>query len=524
MESGEMTLNDYLEALKRRKWSLLLPIFLVFIPAVIVALTLPSIYKSTSTILIEEQDIPANFVMATVTSYADQRIQAINQRIMSSARLMEIINRFDLYKNLRSKRTVEEIITMMKEDVKLEPISAEVVDRRTGRPTAAMIAFNLSYEGKESPYVVAQVANMLASLFLKENLKVRQRQTSETSRFIEEELGKVRNDLEATENKIADFKERHINELPELLNVNQQSYYDIERETDMLAERLRSLKEKESSLGVELASLLPHLEDKNEDEQRLDQLNLQLANLLSRVSEQYPDVIKLKAEIAQIEHKMAQTKKDADAPPDNPVYITLSSQLSGLQVEINSIQQQLKEFARKKALYRRRVEATPRVENEYKGLVSNRNNMQAKHDDLMRKLMEAKVAQGLEKEQKGERFTLIDPARVPEKPYKPNRLAIMLMGLILGVGAGIGMAALREYMDDAVRSADMLAQSTLLPVLAVVPQIFTRKDITRRRMKRLILVTAGVLIIAGAVIGFHFMIMDLDIFWIRLTRKISHIM
>ena len=143
---------DYIKILKRRKWSLMLPALIVFAIAVGVALALPSIYMSTSTILIEEQDIPADFVMATVTSYVEQRLQSINQRIMSFTKLSEIIQRLNLYPELRDKLTAEEIVEKMKEDTVLEPVSTEVVDRRTGRPTAATIAFTLSYQGEKSQY------------------------------------------------------------------------------------------------------------------------------------------------------------------------------------------------------------------------------------------------------------------------------------------------------------------------------------------------------------------------------------
>ena len=151
MEPIEMTLDDYMAILKRRKWSLILPALLVFAVAAAVALLLPPVYKSTATILIEEQEIPSEFVKATVTSYAEQRLQSINQRVMSSNRLLEIINRFDLYADIRDRWTTEEIVAKMREATKLEPISAEVMDRRSGRPAEATIAFTLSYEGKAAP-------------------------------------------------------------------------------------------------------------------------------------------------------------------------------------------------------------------------------------------------------------------------------------------------------------------------------------------------------------------------------------
>ncbi|MBW1941011.1 MAG: chain-length determining protein, partial [Deltaproteobacteria bacterium] len=233
METSEVTINDFFEILKRRKWSLLLPSFIVFLAVGVMALTLPPIYKSTAKILIEEQEIPTDFVKATVTSYAEQRLQTINQRVMTSSRLLEIINRFSLYQDLREKGMNEEIVGKMREDTKLEPISAEVTDRRT-----KIIAFTLSYEGKDAPETIQQVAGVLTSLFLEENLQVRKRQTLETSQFLENEMEKVKADLAEIEGKVASFKEVYINELPELFQVNTQSLNTIEGKTERVEEQL----------------------------------------------------------------------------------------------------------------------------------------------------------------------------------------------------------------------------------------------------------------------------------------------
>ena len=146
MEDRIMTPGDYWDILRRRKWSLILTVLIIFLVAGVVAVVLPSIYLSQATILIEEQEIPQNFVMTTVTSYAEQRMQQLNQRIMSFSRLVEIIDRFDLYADLKDKKTTEEIVDKMREDTLLEPVSAEIIDRRTGRPATATIAFTLSYD------------------------------------------------------------------------------------------------------------------------------------------------------------------------------------------------------------------------------------------------------------------------------------------------------------------------------------------------------------------------------------------
>ena len=523
MDPSVMTLSDYINIVKRRKWSLILPTLIVFAISAFIAVLLPPVYKSTSTILIEEQEIPADFVMATVTSFAEQRLQSIHQRIMSTTRLLDIIQRFRLYEDLKGRLSTEQIVDNMRKSIRLETISAEVVDRRTGRPSSATIAFTLTYEGKGIPEKVQQVANVLASLFLEENLQVRERQTKETSQFLEDEMIKLKMNLNAIEAKVAVFKEKHINELPELFQVNMQSLYTTERNIERLNELYRSLREREGYLQTQLASIAPN-ETMNEDVRRMRELRFHLSELQSRFTDQYPDVIKVKAEIDKLQKRIDASnhdKRPGGSSPDNPAYITLASQLASTQAEIDSIRRQIDDMNLKAEEYHRRIEATPKVEEEYKALTIERNNTQAKYDDLLQKYMEARVAHGLEKEQKGERFTLIDPARLPEKPYKPNRIAIIMIGLILGMATGVATASVKEYTDNSVRGADELALATNFPVLAGIPEISSSKDIIRQRRMGLIKIAAVLVAFIGGLLVFHFFIMDLNIFWAKLMRRIA---
>jgi succinoglycan biosynthesis transport protein ExoP len=525
MEAAQVSPKDYFDILKRRKWSLILPAAILMLIAVAFALGLPPIYKSTATILIEEQDIPSDFVTTTVTSYAEQRLQTINQRIMSFSRLLEIIQRFDLYPEYKDKWTTEEIVEKMQEDTALEPISAEVIDRRTGRPTSATIAFALSYEGK-NPNTVLQVTNVLASLYLSENLQEREKQTKETAAFLESELDKIKTELTDLEARIAVFKKQHINELPEVMQLNLQSLDRLERDIAMANQQLRKLKENEQYYLTQLASIEPYINDEEEStsRRRLEELKVELVHLTKRFSDEYPDVKKTRAEIAELEKTLAaieRNRKSKGQPPDNPAYINLAAQLASTRSEIASTNRSIETLQQSSDEFRRRISATPNVEEAYNAMLAERSNTQAKYNDLMQKLMEARVAQGLEKEQKGERFTLIDPARLPEKPYKPNRLAIILIGFVLGSGAGIGLAALREFSDDAVRKVEQLERATKFPVLAGIPQILTNKDIIRRRWKRIALAGGAACVIAAGVLVFHFVVMDLNIFWAKLMRRLA---
>jgi polysaccharide biosynthesis transport protein len=517
MEESLMTFSDYIIIIRRRKWSLLLPAIAVALLAVAVALVLPPTYKSTATILIEEQEIPAEFVKASITSYAEQRIQTINQRIMSSTRLLEIINRFDLYHDLRNQEPTEVIVYKMRNDTKLKMINADVIDPRTGRSAETSIAFALSYEGKDEPQKIQQVASVLTSLFLEENLRTRVEQTRQTALFLEEEKNRVKKALDALEATIAEFKAKHINTLPELLQVNIQNLSNTEHGIEVLKEQLRSQKERRGYLQAQLASLAPRQEDK----QRLNQLRAQLVQLRTRFTDQYPDVIKTRAEIADLERQMAAAKISrygGGGQPDNPAYVALASQLASIRAEIASSQAQIRALRERAQKFQRQIDETPRVEEAYRRMMTERDNTQAKYDDLMRKAMEARVSQGLEKKQKGERFTLVDPARRPEKPCRPNRLAIVVIGIVLGIGAGIGLTTLKECSDTSIHSARYLTQITSFPVLAMVPAIVTTKDRSRRRMHKIMLTVAAVGVVAGGAAVFHYRVMDLTVFWATVIR------
>ena len=222
MKEDVTSIQDYVAIFQRRKWSLILPAVLVFAVAIASALIIPKTYQSTSTILIEEQEIPREFVVSTVTGYADQRLQMINQRVMVSSKLMDIINRYNLYTEKRKSSTIEEIVTLMRKDILFKTISADISDKRSGRESAATIAFSLSYDGKK-PEVVQQVATALTSLFLEENLRAREQQSSGTFKFLEEEAKGLKEQITRIDAEVSDFKKRNLDALPELLSINLQA-------------------------------------------------------------------------------------------------------------------------------------------------------------------------------------------------------------------------------------------------------------------------------------------------------------
>ncbi len=527
MEEEVKTIRDYFDIVKRRKWALVFPACVILFLAFIITLILPPVFRSMSTILIEEQDIPPEYVKTTVSGYAEQRLQSISQRIMSSQRLVEVINRFNLYRDLRRKLTIDEVIGIMRKDIRFEAINVDVVDRgRGGAPTPMTIAFTLSYDGR-NPQVVQQVANVLASLYLEENLKVRADRAREASKFLDDETKNMQDQLAQVDAKIANFKEKHVNELPELVPINIQTLDRVEREVDMLKQQLRTAKEREGYLESQLAGI--PVDASSQDRILLKDLKAKLIQLKSKYSDKHPDVKKMKTEIAELEERVKGTpakpiggrqRFQPDDQPDNPAYVSFSAQLSSIQAEITTLQRQIDDLNKKRSDYYQRIEASPRVEEAYKALMADRNNIQTKFDEMMKKTMEARVAQGLEKEQMGERFTIIDPARLPEKPVKPNVPAILLIGLFLGVGAGVGTAAMKEFNDRSVRDPKVLTELLRLPVLVTVPVIVTARDVLRQKIqRRRITVIAAAIFVIGLIL-IHFFVVDLVVLWARLTRRL----
>jgi polysaccharide chain length determinant protein (PEP-CTERM system associated) len=438
---------------------------------------------------------------------------------MGTTRLIDIINRFGLYPELKNKWSTEEIIAKLRKDIKLKTISADVIDPRSGVARPATIAFSLSYEGK-NPQVVQKVANELASLFLEGNLSDRTRQSQGTTKFMEDEMKIVQSQLAAADSKIAIYKQRNVNTLPELAQVNLQSLDSTEREVTGLNYQLRTLRDRESAIESQLATI--PTDAGNQDKARLGELRVRLVELKARFTDEHPDVIKCRSELVALTKQLQASGNDAaDNKPDNPAYITLASQLASLRSEITSTKRHIDTFNKKRDELRQRIAATPGVEEGYKNILIQRNNLQLKFDDLSKKFMEAKVSSGMEKEQKGERFTLIDAARLPEKPVKPNVPAILLIGLVLGIGCGAGLAAIKEQVDDTAWSPETLVRATSYPVLANIPEIVTWQEILLMKSKRKnIMIAAACVLLAGPVM-FHFLIMDLDIFWARFLRTMA---
>ena len=188
-------------------------------------------------------------------------------------------------------------------------------------------------------------------------------------------------------------------------------------------------------------------------------------------------------------------------------------------MEIRSLNQEKKRLQEKINHYQQLIDNIPLVEKEYNDLIRDQQADQAKYQEIMNKLMEAKVSQGMEESQQAERFTIIDPALTPERPAKPNRLAIVLIGFVLALGFGVGLAAIRENLNTTVKNPAELSRSTGLPVLANVPLLETEEDIQRQKRRKIMMVGIILVIIAIGLVMINYFIMPLDILIIKLQRR-----
>lgn len=571
-------LSDLFIILHRHRALALIVLVIGLLVTALLALFWPPAYRSSATILIEQQEIPTDLVRSTVSTYADQRIQIINQRVMTRANLVEIIRKYDLYAKEQRSDPLEIVVDKMRKDIQMNTVSADVVDPRSGQPTQATIAFTLAYEN-ESPQLAQKVTSELTSLFLNENLQTRRQMASQTSDFLTEETERVNAQISGLEQQFAEFKQNNAGRMPDLAEFNMQLADRTDRELADVEQNLRTLKERRIYLEAQLAQISPRGSLYAESGERILDSQDRLKSLRARYISQsavyapdHPDLLRMRKEIASLEDEVGKTGsaiKEMDASltlaqgelaesrqrygdghptvqrlerqvalleqalakqpavsdtkvtteADNPAYIQIQAQLQATDGEINALQNRQVSLKERLRNIESRLADAPEVEQKYRALTRDYDNAWAKYNELKAKQMEAKLAESLETERKGERFTLIDPPLLPEKPDKPNRLVIILLGVLLSFTAGISVVAVRAGMDGTIHDARELAAVTGMSPLVSIPYIQTRQDVQKNiRHKWLVGGTAAATVI-GVVVGVHFVYMPLDVLWYVVLRR-----
>ena len=566
---------------KRRKWYFVIAFALVFIVSVLVALLLPPVYRSSATILIEKQEISPELIQTSVASYAEQQIQEVTQRVMTRTNLWRIIEKFNLYPEDRKKKTRQEVIEKMRGDIDIDFINAELSDPRGGKAVQVMLAFTLSFNYGD-PNIAQQVASNLVSLFLEENLKARTETAGQAVKFLEEESRRLKQEMEELQGKLARFKEENLERLPEMSSIYQGELQQIENQLLQIEAQERSLKDRIIYLTGQLAQIDPHAmaftpEGKRvlDVHDRLKALRSEYPSLLARYSADHPDVVRMKKEIEALEKKetgvlpdvqgmrallkekeadlqglrkrysdkhpdvmklqreidqlrsqiegagndMAATQDAGGGQPDNPAYITLQAQLQSARAELGSLEGTRKALQQRRLQIRENLAASPLVEKEYRMMLEELDATVARYRDLRARQLSAKVSQQFEVERKGERLTLIDPPQVPEKPESPKRPLIILLGFILGCGAGTASAVLAEVVDQSVHDEKALALATGATPLMSIPYLELPEEAERQRRHRWILLGGVVVILLALILFVHFVVSPLDVLWFRVLNK-----
>lgn len=486
------SLGDYFGILRRRRIFLLTIFPAALLLSVYIAFALTPYYRSSATILLEPAAVSENLAQ-TLSSYADQQFELVQRQVLTADNLEPVVRELDPYPDfpeMSSREKARQIIddTMIE---RVDPVTFEVLQNSS--------AFSIHYVNAD-PKRAAAIAKRLSDLFLTYNRRTRSERATAAYEFLHTQSRDVERRIGEVDMRISQFKARHPDALPETQVRNQgaaeraaQNLFDIEAQ-------IRRADERKGLLEVQLSKLNPTLGSTTGNAQtELATLQGQLADARVRYTPDHPDVKRLQRQIEALTAKAAAEPNSRGVVPNNPDYLGVLGQLEAANREISALH---RSAARERARiyeFESAAAAAPRVEREYAELARDRSALQKQFDDLQDRLREADISRNLETEQRGDRFSQIRAPEIPATPYSPNRLGIILLGIVLGGGLAVGMAALADSSDPFVRSARDLREITRVVTIASVPVMLNE---TARRKQRVWWVSyACVLVTATAFVA-----------------------
>jgi polysaccharide chain length determinant protein (PEP-CTERM system associated) len=470
-----LNLNDYKRIAGRRASFILVPFFILGLCAIGIVLSLPAVYRSTGKIAVESQQVPASLVQSTVLGSADERISVVQQLIMTDTKLSELIAKFDLYKEDRDVIPMEKVLDKLRDNITVEAVR----DPYSGARTA--IAFTVSFDHTD-PTKARDVAAELVELFLSENARTRNVRASDAVQFLTGEADRLRQRTQELEARVAQFKRENSDALPEHLdlrvNMLQQVEFDlreVQREISAAEQERRFLETQRNSIGYLIPSPQGTATTELTPEQQLRALRSDLAKSMGLYTQSHPDVVRLKRMVASLESQLG-TQRDATtespiASERDPERTELDSRLSTVDTKLSSLRTQENDLRDKMEALQSQIFKTPEVERGLAQLNFEYENAVNEFESIRSKKQQADLAENLESQQMAERFVLLDAPSVPVAPEKPDRLKLLVMGLILALGAGGGTALAAEAMDNRIRDPQTLARLIEYRPLAVLPYI-----------------------------------------------------
>jgi polysaccharide biosynthesis transport protein len=516
--------RSYLAILRRRRWLILLPFFAGWLGVWTVSWWLPSIYRSGTLILVEQPAVPQQFVVPNIGGDLQERLQSITQQILSRTRLLHIIESLNLYAKERQLHKQDEVVERMRKDIEIELVH----DKNN-----ELTAFNIYYSSRD-PQVAQRVTSDLSNLFISENLEARQALSQNTTKFLESELEEARKALAAQDEKIREFKDKHLGELPGQMQSNLQILSGLQAQLQTEEEALNHAKQQNvylesllgqyrslpvsSKAGGNVSMGLPELD------QELEKLRAQLTDLTAHYTDRHPDVRKLKEQIASTEKmrdqlaamlksKNADSEKAEDSTSSDAIpvreagpVLELESQLKVNKIEIANRQKAIDEIKLKIPDYQVRLNRSPMMELQLTDLTRGYDQSKANYDSLLKKKNESELATSLELQQQGEHFRVLDPPSLPVKPYSPNRLKLCGIGLAVGLVLAAAATVGAEMLDDRIYDEKALTKLVQLPVLSEIPDVSTEPEQkAERRSTWLVWATASLMlafVLAGSALSY----------------------
>jgi polysaccharide chain length determinant protein (PEP-CTERM system associated) len=480
MTRRELTGADYL-AMLRRRW-VLITIFAVIGPPLAygIALVLPSRYVSQTLVLVDQQTVPTDFVRPVDTTNISQRLASMQQQILSRTRLEPLIRQFGLYANDVNRTSMDTLVARLQKEIEVTPVQPMAQTQSANLPGFFV---NVTLD---NPRTAQQVCTAITSMFIEQSLSLRQQHSQDTTQFLSQQLLDAKAQLDQQDAKLAAFKSRYIGSLPDDEQANLNLLTNLTSQLDAATQALaRAQQDKsfaESMLTQQLAAWQESQSGRNPDtlEQQLAVLQTQLASLEARYTEDYPDVVKTKNDIAVLQKKIAEGDGQKGVPESaKPQRSSIEpTQITQLRAQVHSFEQVIAEKSKEQEqikqqirLYQGRVQSSPVVEEQYKELTRGYQTDLDSYNDLQKKRDQSAMATELDRVQEGEQFRVLDPANLPDKPTFPNRPLFALGGLAGGLGLGLGLAFLLEMRDTSMRTERDVEFILRLPVLAMIPEI-----------------------------------------------------
>lgn len=486
----------------RRKWLGIIAFVLPLTAATAVIMGLPDLYQSTALVMIERQQVPEAFVRSTVTSQLEIRLHTISQEILSRSRLESLITRMGLYPELKGPGTSEQAVERMRRDIRLDLRGADA--NRGGMTTA----FALSYRGRD-PQTVAVVTNTLASFYIEENLKARERQATGTAEFLKVQMDDAKRRLDEQEGRMGELQRRYLGELPQQLQGNLATLDSLNAQLRINNDNQIRMAERRDQIAGQLAQAKLNSGGPEPDEVRLARLQQELITLRMKYTDRWPDIIRIKDEIERLKKEMAEPKPKIDpkavAGPPTPEVARLQDTLRTIETELRLTKQEEQRLRQGIVAYQGRLDNAPKREQEYLDATRDYQNTRELYQTLSRKYSDAQLAESMEQRQKGEQFRILDSALPSSTPAAPRRSRLLVASLALSFVLGAGSMVLMELLDTSFHSSRDLRAYTTVPVLVNIPRIVTEADARRSRW-RFRLAAVGVLLAIVVVGGSSYML------------------